>query len=112
MHARMIKGTFRSHLALGKTGRFRNNVRIESSVFNISTSWPEAGAAHLMRVGFLSNAVGSRTRRGATTRKARYGEIETAPKEVHGAALAHKSSPKLLKDAVNRNQNPPETMRV
>src|SRR4051812_41725715 len=112
MQGRVIKCARWSHRTLGKANWFRNSVGIESRSLNIPAPRPEASAAYLMGVGLLCHRVGSRARRGAPARKARDGEIEAAPKEMHGAALADKPGAKLFEDAVDSYQNSPKAMHV
>src|SRR5207237_805818 len=71
---------------------------------------PEAGAAHLVGIGFggdfirqVGHAAGM-TRR-APAGKARHREIETAPEEMYRARLAEEGGAELLEDPVDVEKN-------
>ena len=48
--------------------------------------------------------------RSATAGKTGDGEIEAAPKEMHGARLADKAGAEEFEDAIGADERPPEVM--
>ena len=61
LELRMIESSLEADLPLGETGRLRRSVGVESRSFDVAAARPESRTAHLVRVGFASNRVGSRT---------------------------------------------------
>src|SRR5689334_12007825 len=109
----MIDGIVRGdRTTCRKPSGFRNNVGVKGGVLNLTASRPKTHAAHFVRIGFAGNGIGAGACRRATTRKARSGKIEAAPKEVHRAGLANETPAKFLQDRVDACEHSPETMRV
>src|SRR5262249_9461137 len=74
-------------------------------------------AAHLVRVSLARNPVGevryaARVARCRATREARHGEVEAAPEEVDGAALADEAGAERLHDPVGLDEHAPEALGV
>src|SRR5258706_8079910 len=87
---------------VGEAGRFGRHVRIIRRLLDGASQCarPEAAAAHLVRIRFAGDTVGSGPLWRASARKSGYREIEGAPEEVHRAAFADEASAKLLQHTV------------
>ena len=87
---RVVPGGCRPHLAGAVALRLGIGVGVEGGIVDGPAAWPEAGAADLVRVGLrvtssgqVGCAAGMARRRAAG--KARHGQVEAAPEEVHRA---------------------------
>src|SRR5581483_5962062 len=74
--------------------RFRCRIAVEGCPRQTAVAGPEAGAAHLVRIGFTRDRIGVFALRSAAAGEARHRQIETAPEEMHRAALADELSAK------------------
>src|SRR2546423_9245197 len=73
---------------------------------------PEATTDLFMGHRFARHAIGTRSLGGAPTGEERHGEVEAAPDEVHGTALAQKRRAVALHDGGGLGQDAPETLRI
>src|ERR1700737_2641620 len=73
---------------------------------------PEATTDLFMGHRFARHAIGTRSLGGAPTGEEGHGEVEAAPEEVDGTALAHKRGAEALHDGGGLGQDAPEALRV
>src|SRR5437764_4437594 len=73
---------------------------------------PEATIDLFMGHRFARHAIGTRSLGGAPTGEERHGEVEAAPEELYGTALAHKRGAEALHDGGGLGQDAPEALGV
>ena len=101
----------------GKAGRLRIGVGVKCGMGKPVIAGPEAGAAHLMRIGFLRHCVAkmgyaARMQRRPAAGKARDRQVEAAPEEMHRAAFADEARSERPEHPVRLQQNAPELLCV
>jgi len=84
-----------------KARRLGIGVGIERGIIDRTTARPEAGAAHLVRIGFAGDGIGQMRHaagmaRRAPTREPRHRKIKTAPEEMDWAGLAEERGAELF----------------
>src|SRR5439155_20928508 len=100
-----------------ETGRLRVRVGVIDRHRDRAPSRPESAAAHLVRVGLARDPVGevrdtAGVARRRTPREACHGEVEAAPEEMDGAALADETGTERLQHAVRLYEHAPEALGV
>src|SRR4029077_2162054 len=71
---------------------------------------PEAVADHLVRVRLTRDRIGAGTLRRAVSGEARHRDVEAAPEEMYGAALADELAPEPLEHRFDRDENAEERL--
>jgi hypothetical protein len=92
--------------------RLRRGIGIERRGGETVIAGPEATTDLFMGHRFARHAIGPRSLGGAPTGEERHGEVEAAPEEVDGTALAHKRRAEALHDALGLGQDAPEALGV
>src|SRR6266568_8153244 len=108
--------TVESLLRTNRGGRqsrwFWSGIGIESRGRKTVITRPEATTDHFMRVGFPRDAIGPWTFWCAPSRKKGECQVEAAPEEVDGTALAQKRRAVALHDGVGLHQDAPEALGI
>src|SRR4030095_8238798 len=107
-----VEALVRPDARLGESARLRVGVRVERRISDAAAG-PESATAHFVRVRFTRHAIGkvgdsARMLRRRRSRKARDRQIEGAPEEMHGAALADEAGAELFEPSIRLNQGTPE----
>src|SRR6266700_3523074 len=108
--------TVESLLRTNRGGRqsrwFWSGIGIESRGRETVIARPEPTTDHFMRVGFPRHAIGPWTLWCAPSRKKGECQVEAAPEEVDGTALAQKRRAVALHDGFGLHQDAPEALGV
>ena len=101
----------RLHACILQARRFRRGVRIERWLQQRSAARPEAMADDFVRVRVALESRAVAWRRAATG-KACHCQVETAPEEIHRAALADERATRLVKYTIDLHQDAPQATHV
>src|SRR5438105_1894889 len=107
-----VEGLLRTNQGCRQSRRQRCGIGVERWRSETVIAGPEATTDHFMRVGFPRHAIGPWTLWCTPSRKQGECQVETAPEEVDGTALAQKRRAVALHDVVGLHQNAPEALGV
>src|SRR5437868_4097177 len=106
----VVVGPFRADARLLETRWLRNGVRIEDRTRKHRVPWPESVADHFVRIR-LAHEPRAVARRRPPSGKTGHREIEAAPEEMDGTALAHERAARDGEDARDVYENLPKLIR-
>src|SRR5262249_33259187 len=114
---RFVKGCGRLDFRFCKSWWFGIGVRIKNRRRCRGVTGPKTKAALLLRVCLSRNCIRQMRDpagmwRSRSAGKARHGQVEAAPEEMHRTAFATKPRSKFLKHPIDLHQNPPESIGV
>src|SRR5207244_6355625 len=107
-----VEGLLRTNRGCRQSRRPRRGIRVESWHWETVIARPEPTTDHFMRVSFPRHAIGPWTLWCAPSRKKGECQVEAAPEEVDGTALAQKRRAVALHDGVGLHQYAPEALGV
>src|SRR5437016_4709129 len=105
----VIKSCVRADPASRQPLWLGSHVGIEGCPLNITAAGPKPDTANFMRIGFTCNRVGARAFRGRAARESGHGMVEAPPEKVDRTALADETGPELVKNAIHRDKDFPES---
>src|SRR5689334_23174963 len=95
-----------------QAGRAGRAVRVERSLPEAAVAGPESATGHLVRIGLARHPIGALLWGSGTAGKARHGQIEGTPEEMHRTALAQKSAAEFFKDPLTLDEDAAEAVDI